>query len=225
MALITTKGSYMLRKIASLSVALIVAGGVMVAVPAQAATKVSNGVTCTKSGSTTKVGSVTYRCAKNPLVTSSSKLTWLTVDCLTTANAAVKAQKTLSATSAQFKEQILKVESDIAEKKSALVGVQKARDAAPASLQEAKDKLAAAKTAAVTALDKVTAKRLVDEWEKAVKNWTDAVNRYPNMIRTIESGIRTMELSRQYLINKPAELVSNISIARENAKLFCTKGL
>jgi len=47
MSIIPTRGFSMLRKIASLSVALIVAGGVMVAVPAQAAPKISNGVACT----------------------------------------------------------------------------------------------------------------------------------------------------------------------------------
>jgi len=36
----------MFRKIASLSVALVVAGGVMIAVPADAAVKISNGVAC-----------------------------------------------------------------------------------------------------------------------------------------------------------------------------------
>ena len=82
----------MFRKIASFSVALIVAGGVLVAAPAQAATKVTNGVACTKSGATTKTSAGSYKCAKNPLV-SSTKLTWLKIDCINTANAAVKAQK------------------------------------------------------------------------------------------------------------------------------------
>ena len=46
------------------------------AVPATAATKISNGVSCKKAGATTKVGTTSYRCAKNPLV-KNSKLTWL----------------------------------------------------------------------------------------------------------------------------------------------------
>ena len=74
----------MFRKIASISVALVVAGGVMVAAPADAAVKISNGVACTKSGATTKTSGGTYRCAKNPLVTN-SKLTWLSIDCITAA--------------------------------------------------------------------------------------------------------------------------------------------
>lgn len=51
----------MLRKIASLSVALVVAGGILVAAPAEAAAKISNGVACTKSGATTKTSGGTYK--------------------------------------------------------------------------------------------------------------------------------------------------------------------
>jgi hypothetical protein len=101
MGSITTKGSYMFRKIASFSVALVVAGGVMVALPAEAATKISNGVACSKSGQTTKTSLGTYRCAKNPLV-SSTKLTWLSIDCINSANAAVKAQKDAACNSCKF---------------------------------------------------------------------------------------------------------------------------
>ena len=51
------------------------------AVPASAAT-VKNGVNCTKLGATMKVGSKTYRCAKNPYV-KSTRLTWTLRGCLT----------------------------------------------------------------------------------------------------------------------------------------------
>ena len=105
----------MFRKIASLSVALVVAGGVMIAVPADAAVKISNGVACKKSGQTTKTSGGTYRCTKNPLV-SSTKLTWLSLDCVTAANDAVKAQKAAVTTAANFKElsfQLLILESQL----------------------------------------------------------------------------------------------------------------
>ena len=103
----------MLRKIASISVALVVAGGVMVAVPADAAAKISNGVACTKSGATTKTSGGTYKCAKNPLV-SNTKLTWLTLDCVTAANDAVKAQKSAVTTAANFKAQLPVIDLGIA---------------------------------------------------------------------------------------------------------------
>jgi len=217
----------MLRKIASLSVALIVAAGVMVAVPAQAATKVSNGVACSKSGSTTKVGSVTYRCAKNPLV-SSTKLTWLTLDCLATANAAVKAQKALSTTTAKFNAEVLAIDLKIAELKPSLDEIQAKLDKAKARLPEASSDLAAAKIKLITVLsasEKVTATKAVTDLEGAVKNWTAAAKAYTSQINQIQSAIKLMERSRSTLLSKPAELASNVSIARENAKLICYKGL
>ena len=73
----------MLRKIASLSVALIVTAGVMVAVPAEAATKISNGVACKKAGTTSKTSFGTYKCGTNPLSTS-KKLVWLSTECIST---------------------------------------------------------------------------------------------------------------------------------------------
>jgi hypothetical protein len=203
----------MFRKIASLSVALIVAGGVMVAVPAQAATKVSNGVACTKSGSTTKVGSVTYKCAKNPLV-SSTKLTWLTVDCITTANAAVKAQKTATTTAAKFKEQIPVIELGITTELANRAEVQVKLDAATLRLAGAQAKLAAATSAAD--------KRVLTT---AVSSWTSATRAYASKIRGIDQLIKKLEASKLLAINKPTELASNVNSARENAKLICTKGL
>jgi hypothetical protein len=204
----------MLRKIASLSVALIVAGGVMVAVPAQAATKVSNGVSCTKSGSTTKVGRVTYKCAKNPLITSSSKLTWLTVDCLTTANAAVKAQKVAAATSAQFKEQIPVIDLGITTEIANRAEVQVKLDEATLRLAGAESKLAAAKSDAD--------KRVLTT---AVNSWKSATRAYASKIRSTDLLIKKLEASKLVAINKPAELALNVNSARENAKLICTKGL
>ena len=204
----------MLRKIASLSVALIVAGGVMVAVPVHAAAKVSNGVACTKSGSTTKVSGVTYKCAKNPLVTTSSKLTWLTVDCLTTANAAVKAQKAAAATSAQFKAQIPVIDLGITTEIANRAEVQVKLDAATLRLTGAEAKLAAAKTDAD--------KRVLTT---AVNSWKSATRAYASKIRGIDQLIKKLEASKLLAVNKPNELASNVNSARENAKLICTKGL
>ena len=46
------------------------------------AVNVSNGVNCSKSGATTKVGTKTYRCAKNPYV-KPTRTTWTLRGCLT----------------------------------------------------------------------------------------------------------------------------------------------
>ena len=202
----------MFRKIASLSVALIVAGGVMVAVPAQAAAKISNGVACKKSGSTTKTSGGTYKCAKNPLVTN-SKLTWLSLDCVTAATDAVKAEKSAITTAANFKAQLPVIDLGITTETANKAEIQVKLDAATLRLTAAQAKLAAAKTDAD--------KRLLTT---AVSSWTSATRAYASKIRNIDLTIKKLEAAKLAATNKPAELASNVTNARDSAKLICTKG-
>jgi hypothetical protein len=208
----TTKGPFMLRKIASISVALIVAGGVMIAVPADAATKISNGVACKKSGATTKTSGGTYKCAKNPLV-SSTKLTWLSLDCITAANDAIKAQKSAVTTAANFKAQLPVIELGITTETANRLEIQTKLDAATLRLTAAQAKLAAAKTDAD--------KRLLTT---AVSSWTSATRAYASKIRNIDLTIKKLEAAKLAGTNKPAELAANVTNARDSAKLICTKG-
>jgi hypothetical protein len=202
----------MFRKIASLSVALVVAGGVMIAVPADAAVKISNGVACKKSGQTTKTSGGTYRCAKNPLV-SSTKLTWLSIDCLTAANDAVKAQRSSVNTAANFKAQLPVIELGITTETANKAEIQAKLDEATKRQVAAQAKLAAA----VTEADK---KILTT----AVGSWTSATRAYASKIRNIDITIRKLEAAKLAATNKPAELAANIADARASAKLICTKG-
>ena len=203
----------MFRKIASVSVALIVAGGVMVAAPAEAAAKITNGVACTKSGSTTKTSAGTYKCAKNPLV-SSTKLTWLSVDCINTANAAVKAQKEAVITAASFKDQLPIIELGITTEVANRAEIQAKLDEANLRLVAAQAKLAAATALAAKA-----------SLTTAVGSWTSATRAYGSKIRSIEQTIKRLEAAKLVAINKPAELERNVTSARDSAKLICTKGL
>jgi hypothetical protein len=202
----------MFRKIASLSVALVVAGGVMIAVPADAAVKISNGVACKKSGQTTKTSGGTYRCAKNPLV-SSKKLTWLSMDCLTAANDAVKARKTSITTIANFKAQLPVIDLGITTEMANKAEIQVKLDEANTRLVAAQAKLAAATTDAD--------KKILTT---AVGSWTSAARAYSSKIRNIDLTIRKLESAKLSATNKPAELAANVADARESAKLICTKG-
>jgi hypothetical protein len=202
----------MFRKIASLSVALVVAGGVMIAVPADAAVKISNGVACKKSGQTSKTSGGTYRCAKNPLV-SSTKLTWLSVECLTAANDAVKSQRSAVATAANFKAQIPVIELGITTETANKAEIQAKMDEANKRLVAAQAKLAAA-----------TAEADKKVLTTAVGSWTSAARAYASKIRNIDITIRKLEAAKLAATNKPAELAANIADARESAKLICTKG-
>ena len=202
----------MFRKIASLSLALIVAGGVMIAVPADAATKISNGVACKKSGQTTKTSGGTYRCARNPL-TSSTKLTWLSVDCLNAANDAVKAQRAATKTNADFKAQLPVIELGITTETASKAEIQAKLDEATKRQIAAQAKLAAA----VTDADK----RILTT---AVASWTSAVRAYGSKIRNIDITLRKLESAKVAATNKPAELAANIADTRASARLICTRG-
>jgi hypothetical protein len=202
----------MFRKIASLSVALVVAGGVMIAVPADAAVKISNGVACKKSGQTTKTSGGTYRCARNPLV-SSTKLTWLSLDCLTAANDAVKSQRASVTTAANFKAQLPVIDLGITTETANKAEIQAKLDEATKRQVAAQAKLAAATTDAD--------KKILTT---AVGSWTSAVRAYGSKIRNIDITIRKLEAAKLAATNKPAELAANVADARASAKLICTKG-
>jgi hypothetical protein len=202
----------MFRKFASLSVALVVAGGVMIAVPADAAVKISNGVACKKSGQKTKTSGGTYRCAKNPLV-SSKKLTWLSLDCISAANDAVKAQRSSVTTAANFKAQLPVIDLGITTESANKAEIQVKLDEADKRLVAAQAKLAAA----VTDADK---KILTT----AVGSWTSATRAYASKIRNIDLTIRKLEAAKLEATNKPAELAANVADSRASAKLICTKG-
>ncbi len=202
----------MFRKIASLSVALIVAGGVMVAVPADAAAKISNGVACKKSGQTIKTSGGTYRCTTNPLTTS-KRLTWLSLDCVTAANDAVKAQRSSVTTAANFKAQLPVIELGITTETANKAELQVKLDEANKRLVAAQAKLAAATTEAD--------KKILTT---AVGSWTSATRAYASKIRNIDLTIRKLETAKLAATNKPAELAANVADARASARLICTKG-
>ena len=202
----------MFRKVASLSVALIVAGGVMIATPADAATKISNGVACKKTGQTSKTSLGTYKCGRNPLSTS-KKLVWLSTDCIEAANSAIKSASTAATTVAKFKEQIPVIDLGIAAENANKVEIQAKLDDSKVRLELAKAKLAAA-----TEGTKKT-------YTSAVASWTSAIRAYESNIRRIDVAVKKLEAAKLVAINKPAELAANVADSRETAKMICTPGL
>jgi hypothetical protein len=212
----------MFRKIASLSVALIVAGGVMIAVPADAATKISNGVACKKSGQTTKTSGGTYRCARNPL-TSSTRLTWLSVDCLNAANDAVKARASATKTIADLRAQIPVIDLGIETEKANRAELQTKLDNANARLPLARTELEAARAKLATSATPANTKAVTD-LVKAVSDWTAASRAFASLIRNKDVTIQNLERAKVTATNRPAELTSSVEDARQSARLICTRG-
>jgi len=203
---------FLMRKLASLTLALVVAGGVMIAAPASAAAKVSNGVACTKLNATTTVSGSKYKCARNPL-TASSKLTWLSLDCLNSAAAFVKSQKDSIGLTANLTAQIPVIELGITTETANKAETQKKLDDTNLRLTSAQAKLAAATSAA----DKKA-------YTSAVSAWTSAVRLYTSQVNKITLNIRKLEAAKLAATTQPAQLKADVDNTKANAQLICTKG-
>lgn len=201
-----------MRKFTSISVALVVAAGTMMATPASAAIKIANGVACKKLAATTSVSGIKYKCGKNQLSTS-TKLTWLSIDCITSATAYVKVRKASTEISAQLAAQIPVIDLGVANEVTNKAEIQTKIDAASLRLEAAKVKLAAATTDA--------AKRTLTT---AVSSWTAAIRAYTSKINSIAINIRKLEAAKLLAINKPVQLAADVADAKASAQLLCTKG-
>ena len=201
-----------MRKLAAVSIVFIVAAGVLTAAPATAA-PISNGVTCKKLNQSTTVSGRKYKCTKNPLSTS-AKLTWLSNDCLLSANSYVKAKNSSAAISANYTAQIPVIDLGIANEITNKAEIQVKLDESNLRLTAAQAKLAAA----IGAADK---KILTT----AIGSWTSAVRAYTSKINIITGTIRKLEAAKAVAASKPVELASSIADSKSTALLICTKGL
>lgn len=187
------------------------------AVPASAATKISNGVACKKAGATTKVKGSTYRCAKNAFV-KNAKLTWLSVDCVTTTNTYLKGRANLPKIKLATDSTIAKLDADI-QKQAA--EVENAKKLIP-EFQAKIDTI----TAQLVVLRADTAnltknKKTIDAFASAVRNYDVAIKAYTTVGKQNERSLKTRELALTQYTNSQADVKANLDLA----KLVCRKGL
>lgn len=201
-----------MRKLASVSVAFIVAAGVLTASPAHAVS-ISNGVACAKSGITKTVSGRKYKCTKNPLSTS-EKLSWLSNDCIIAANNYLKAKIDATAISTKYAAQIPVIDLGITNENTNKAEIQIKLDESNLRLTAAKAKLAAA----ISVADKKVL-------TTAVGSWTSAVRAYTSKVNTIMSNTRKLEAAKLIATNQPAQLAASIADSKSTAQLICTKGL
>ena len=213
----------MLRKISSLTVALLIAAGLISVTPAHAATKITNGVTCTKAGATTKTTAGSYKCAKNP-TTTSSKLTWLSLDCLSTGEIYLKAKANLPN---------IKTVTDktLAELDAEIIIQQKALASALADIEGYKAKIAAinAKLTPIKVDSANAAKNAatIKAYESAIKNYETAITtktRVTSISGTLNRAIDRIETARKQALTAYEGAKSDVADGLEMTKLICTKG-
>ena len=202
----------MFRKVLAASTAAILVS-LTLSVPAStAATKVSNGVPCTKAGTTTKVSGFTYRCAKNALV-KNSKLAWLSVECLDSIKSyqgAVKAQSTLNSSTDQIKLLTTQYESISA----ILVATTTALDNAKAAI-----------TKTQATMNATTDLTLKGKLAVEVRELADAIIKLTNSRLKLNNQVRDLDKERKLLTTAPQQLKNAAADAKSNANLLCTKGL
>ena len=202
----------MFRKVLAASTAAILVS-LTLSVPAStAATKVSNGVPCTKAGTSTKVSGFTYRCAKNALV-KNSKLTWLSVECLDSIKSyqgAVKAQSTLNSSTDQIKLLTTQYESISA----ILVATTTALDNAKAAI-----------TKTQATMNATTDPTLKGKLAVEVRELADAIIKLTNSRLKLNNQVRDLDKERKLLTTAPQQLKNAAADAKGNANLLCTKGL
>ncbi len=212
-----------MRKFASLTVALVVASGVLIATPANAAVKITNGVACTKAGTLNKTANGTYKCAKNPLTTS-SKLTWLSTDCLTMAASYITAKATLPAAKISTDKAIAGFDAEIAAQNKVLADSLIEIDAYKAKVADSNSKLAALKAdTANLAKNKLN----IAAYESAIANYNKAiatVSKVSGSTGAVQRAITRIENFKVQAAASYENLKADLTNGLSNAQLLCSKG-
>ena len=202
---------FMFRK-ASVAVlsSLIVLSGVNAPV-ADASTKISNGVACSKANSTRTVNGYKYRCAKNPLVRN-AKLTWLSFECLTATTqwqAATKAQRDLI---------------NVADQTAALDAEYLAAQASLASTTAALEKARAQVTQFQAQMNATTNSADKSKLAASVSKLANAVLVLSGSRSKLVNQVKDLESKKALLQSAPEQLKANATDARASASLLCAKG-
>lgn len=207
----------MFRKVLVVLGAVALVAASTTAVPATAATKISNGVSCKKANATTKVGTTSYRCAKNPLI-KNSKLTWLSFDCLSISSTYKKAVANLPKVKAVTDSTIAKLDADIVKQAAQ---VEKANKLIP-EYQAKIDTI----TAQLLVLKADTAnltknKKTIDAFTSAVRNYEIAIRGFTTVGKQNERSKKAREAALAQYTNSKTEISTSLDLA----KLICKKGL
>jgi hypothetical protein len=202
---------FMFRK-ASVAVlsSLIVLSGINAPV-ADASTKISNGVACSKANSTQTVNGYKYRCAKNPLVRN-AKLTWLSFECLTATTqwqAATKAQRDLI---------------NVADQTAALDAEYLAAQASLASTTAALEKARAQVTQFQAQMNATTNSADKSKLAVSVSKLANAVLVLSGSRSKLVNQVKDLESKKALLQSAPEQLKANATDARASASLLCARG-
>lgn len=207
---------FMFRKVALTSLAAVMVAGSLIAIPANAATKVSNGVACKKSGATIKSGGSTYRCTKNPLV-KNAKLTWVSRDCLNLAASYIKSKNALPVAKAKTDAALVDLDLEIVKWKADA-------DQAVIDIADYEGKIviikdALAKLKADTA-NAATNRTRITQYETAIRNYETAIKAKGIFARNLTRA----EANKNLVSGTYKNVLAEVSTAKSTADLLCARG-
>ena len=206
----------MFRKVLVAAGAALLVAASLTAIPANAATKVSNGVACSKAGATTKVSGSSYKCAKNPLV-KNSKLTWLSADCLKTAATYKTGFTNLPKIKAATEATIAKLDADI-------ITQQAEAEKANKLIPEYQAKIAVINTE-LTRLNADTAnltknKNTISKYLSAIRNYEAAIKAYETVGKQTDRSQKLKGQAQTQYDSSKMDVDTTLSMA----KIICSKG-
>ncbi|HEY3292620.1 MAG TPA: hypothetical protein VGJ85_03205 [Candidatus Nanopelagicaceae bacterium] len=221
----------MFRKIITASVlGFVIAGSLVSLAPANAATKISNGVTCPKPNKTIKVSGTVYKCTKNPIV-NKTKYTWVSSDCInsnttyTKLNASYKSlvaglPAALAALDAKIVAEQAKV-TDSAAKADAL-------DAQIVTWQAKVTEFTAAKAALLAKPNPSTYATAISTYTTAIRSLNSAIasnTAASAALRKIGKTVTTMQAQRAATVSSVTQAKAGVAQALSLRNLICQKGL
>lgn len=221
----------MFRKIMTASVLGFVLAGALVAVaPANAATKISNGVLCSKANSTTKVSGTVYKCTKNPIV-NKTKYTWVSNDCINSNTTYTKLNAsyvslvagmpaTLAALDAQIVAAQQKVTTSLAQAD--------ALDAQIVTWQGKVTAFTAAKAALLAKPNPSTFATAISTYTTAIRSLNSAIasnTAASAALRKIGKTVTTMQAQRAATVSSVTQAKAGVAQAISLRNLICQKGL
>jgi chromosome segregation ATPase len=201
----------MFRKVTLSLLAAVLVAGTVTAVPASAATKISNGVACSKVNATTKVSGYSYKCAKNTMV-KNSKLTWLSVECLSAIKSydgAIKAKNDLANVATQTAE----LDKQLVTATDALAKTSAALDNAKAQITKSRTTL----NLTTNAAEKLALSNAVSKLANAILILTTSRSK-------LDSQVKDLMSKKALLASAPEQLAANVTDSKASANLLCAKG-
>ena len=210
----------MLRKVIATSTAALLISFSFSVAPASAAV-IKNGTPCPTAGVTKKVGSTTFKCVTNLLVTN-SKLTYRSSECITSMNAFVRANKDVTAARTATTSTIASVDLAITSLQESLTAI------TPGVLAEIKiqqDKINASQAKMdVLKADTVNATKNakdIKDYDTAIRWRNVTITRLNNQLKSFTSQVTRLNSEKRAAQNNLGLISSASGTARTTANTIC----